>query len=275
MNLWKLTTRQIDNMSYTDFVGTVNQWNVPPWSYNTLSSWINYWRITDQSHVLEIACTTWFSIREIFNITQCSWDGIDISKASTDTATKNQKIYGNWDIDKIQYKNIDAYEFTSDKKYSHIVVWAALKFFPDQNKIIEKITELLKDGWYLLASPFYVDSPVPEDLISEARGVFWITITSESYKDVMSTYNKFEIMHEEKHDIIEESHEEIQYYTKCTIDRATNQWTNCSKEIYEALFNRLVKIKEMSNKLRPYQKYSVLVLRYRENIYPNRFVELF
>jgi hypothetical protein len=41
------------------------------------------------------------------------------------------------------------------------------------------------------------------------------------------------------------------------------------------MYDRLYEIKKMSNDLRPYQMYSVLVLRYRKAVYPNRFVELF
>jgi hypothetical protein len=93
----------------------------------------------------------------------------------------------------------------------------------------------------------------------------------------MDLYNKHEILYEDIKYPNQESSEEIDYYVKSTIDRYfedTN--TDISDEdLYETMINRLKKIKIMSNKLRAYQGYSTLVLRYRENVYPNRFVELF
>jgi len=91
----------------------------------------------------------------------------------------------------------------------------------------------------------------------------------------MDIYNKFEILYEERCIMIQETEEEIRYYAKCTIDRTVKALNIIDSDIYDAMFTRLVEIKTMSNELRPYQKYVVLVLRYREKIYPNRFIELF
>lgn len=269
----ELSVYDIKNMSYTDFVGLVNQWNVLPWSYATLSSWIQFAKITDQSKVLEIACTTWFSIREISNITNCRGHGIDISTKSIESAIKNQEIY--WWTSKVSYQDIDAYKYETDEKYTHIIVWAALKFFPNQSIIIDKIVHLLQDGGYLLASPFYIEWNIPQELVTKAKSVFDIAITTESYKEIMDLYNKFEILYEERHTPILETETEINYYVKCTIDRITHNNTLCSTDVYNAMFERLVQIKQMANELRPYQRYVVLTLRYRKSVYPNRFVELF
>lgn len=263
----------INNLSYTDFVWLINQWNVLPWSFTTLSKWINYSFLNKNSNILEIACTTWFSSREISNLTWCTWIWIDISEKSILSARKNQELYTK--NSKIKYKTKNAYEFESDEKFSHIIVWAALKFFPDQKLIIEKIVSLLEDWWFLLASPFYIEKDIPEYLVNKAKKVFWITITTEKYKEIMNLYNKFEIIYENRSDLVEETLEEIEYYAESTTNRAIKDLNIDNIDTKNAIFNRLVEIKTMSNELRPYQKYTVLVLRYRKDIYPNRFIELF
>ena len=91
----------------------------------------------------------------------------------------------------------------------------------------------------------------------------------------MKLYNNLEIVFEERNNLAQETEEELNYYCKCTIDRACKMLKIENKEIYQAMYDRLYEIKKMSNDLRPFQMYSVLVLRYRKSVYPNRFVELF
>jgi len=270
----KITVEFIKNMNYPDFVWFINQWNVPPWAYDTLSRWINYWKINKESNILEVACTTWFSIREICNITKASWLWFDLSDKAIENAIYNKEKYTNWlNLDFIQ---ADWYKFDNKwKKYSHVIVWGALKFFPDPEKMKNRIIDFLEDGWLILASPFYWVWNMPKELIEKAKKVFGFTITSEPYKEIMKLYNKFEIICEERKKLELETDEEIKYYCKSTIDLAIKKlWIEDSK-VYDAMYNRLYEVKNMSNELRKFQEYSILILRYRKNIYPNRLVELF
>ena len=269
----QIDKKAIEAMSYTDFIWFINQWNVLPGAFSTLSRRINYSNINKSSNVLEVWCTTWFSIREVSTLTWCKWVWLDISQRSIDAAILNQKEYST--NNQIKYICEDAYQFKSNDKFSHIIVWGWLKFFPDQEMIIKKLIELMLDWGYILASPFYVTSKIPGNLIDEAKSVFWINITTETYKEIMKLYNKFEIIYENRLPITQETEEEINYYAKCTIDRVVKTMDIEDTEVYNCMLNRLISIKNMSNMLRPFQEYSVLVLRYREKIYPNRFIELF
>ena len=91
----------------------------------------------------------------------------------------------------------------------------------------------------------------------------------------MQLYNKFEIVYEDRNELIQETKDELEYYCRSTIDRACEIRNIKNKKVYKAMFERLFEVKEMSNDLRPYQRYSVLVLRFRKSVYPSRFVELF
>jgi len=274
MNNKNITVNYIKEMNYPDFVWLVNQWNVPPGSHDTLSRWINYWKINSNSNILEVACTTWFSIREVCYITKASGLWFDFSHKAIENAVYNKENFTKWlNLDFIQ---ADWYEFDNNwKKYSHVIVWWALKFFPDPEKMINRITDFLEDDGLILASPFYWVWKMPLELIEKAKRVFWFTITSEDYKEIMKLYSKFEIIYEERKKMELETDEEIDRYCKSTIDLAVKKlWINDS-EIYSAMYNRLFEVRKMSNELRKFQEYSTLILRYRKNIYPNRLVELF
>jgi hypothetical protein len=91
----------------------------------------------------------------------------------------------------------------------------------------------------------------------------------------MKLYNKLEILFEEHNSLTEETDEELHYYCKSTVDRACQILHVNDEDTYNAIYDRLFDVKKMSNDLRRYQRYVVLVLRYRKSVYPNRFVELF
>lgn len=270
----QITIDDINLMSYTDFVGFVNQWNVLPGSYTTLSKWGVFSHIDNSSRILELACTSGFSIREICNLFGASGVGLDISAESINSAIYNKERYAaNLNI-KYIVENGD--EYKNAEKFSHIIVGAALKFFPNPQVTIDRIiNNYLQDGGYLLASPFYITSQIPKNLIDEAKGVFGITITTTDYKETMELYKKFEIVYEDRNSIQTESKQELEHYCTSTIDRACKIRNINNSDLKKAMFDRLMKIKLMSNKLRPYQNFSTLVLRYRKDIYPNRYTELF
>lgn len=269
-----ITKDDIKKLSYPDFVGLINQWNVPPWSYDTLSRWINYWKINEKSNILEVACTTGFSLREICDITWAKWLWFDLSNKAIENANYNKEKYSHWA--NLEFIQADWYEFESKwKKFTHIIVWWALKFFPDPDKMMEKVVSFLEDRGILLASPFYGIWNMPDSLKQKARKIFGFNITSEPYKEIMSLYNKLEILHEERKKLELETDEEIKNYCKSTIDLAVSRLWIGDKDVYNAMFDRLYEIRQMSNELRTYQEYCVLVLRYRKSLYPNRLVELF
>lgn len=270
----KIEVEHINTMTYTDFVGFVNQWNVLPGAYNTLSKWGVFSHINSSSRILELACTSGFSIREICNLFGGSGIGLDISIKSIESANYNKNNYVSG-LD-INYIVADGETYENMEKFSHVIVGAALKFFPNPENAIKRIAEnYLKDGGYLLASPFYVVSEIPKDLIDEAKEVFGITVTTTSYKETMKLYKDFEVIYEDRCQIIEESEEDLAHYCNSTIERACVLREINDQKIKQAMYDRLMKIKIMSNKLRPYQNYSALVLRYRKNIYPKRYTELF
>ncbi len=124
----KITAKAIQNMSYTDFVGFINQWNVLPGAFNTLSKWKVFSNLNEKSRILEIACTTGFSSRELAIMSDCTGKSFDISEKSVEAAIENKKKYApSIDID---YSVEDGYRFKSEEKFTHIIIGASLKFFP-------------------------------------------------------------------------------------------------------------------------------------------------
>lgn len=268
-----VTADFVNSLNYPDFVGFVNQWNVLPGSHVTLSKWIKFSDITKSSHLMQFACTTGFQSREIAMRTGCKAKAFDLSPYAIWAAKYNLKHYA--PDANVEYFCADGHIYKSEEKFSHVAIGAGLKFFKNPEHTLKRCISFLHDGGFFLASPFYITKELPQELVVKAQNVFGITPTTEGYKEIMAMYQDLEILYEDRNDLIPETEEELQRYCHATIERACQIHDINDESIYDSMYNRLLKVKEMSNLLRPYQGYSVLVLRYRECIYPNRYVELF
>lgn len=271
-----VTPEFIRGLSYPDFVGLINQWNTPPGSYTTLSKLAAFSRMDEDSHLLEVGCSTGFSSRELSVISHCSGIGFDLSENSIEMANYNKKRYSP-EIG-ISYEIADGYSFKPQDKFTHIMVGGNLTFFSDPEKMLARCIEMLKDGGYLLATPYYGTQPIPQELAQRMHDTLGISLkafSSFAYKEIMKLYNKFEILYEDRNTLVQETEEELSYYCKSIIARACEIQTVDSQEISTAMYDKLLAIRKLINESRRYQEYCVLVLRYRKSVYPHRYVGLF
>jgi SAM-dependent methyltransferase len=263
----------LSEMSYTDFVGYINQWNVLPGSYSTLNEWAIFSRLGPESRLLQLGCTTGFQARELAVLTGCTAHGLDVSAPSVEAARHNAASYA--PDARLTYECGDAVSFVPPSPYTHVAVGAGLRFFSDPEAVIDRLPQLLVDGGYLLASPFYIRSDVPRETLERGRRAFGVLPTTEGYDEVMAPYTRFEVLYESRKDLAIESDAQVRSYCQSTVDRAARFHRIDDPDWKEEMFERLFEVRQASNALRPYQGYSVLVLRYRASTYPDRYVELF
>jgi ubiquinone/menaquinone biosynthesis C-methylase UbiE len=268
-----LSADELNGLAYPDFVGHINQWNVLPGAYSTINQWATFGHVRSDSKVLQVACTTGFQARELSVITGCTSVGFDRSEVAVKRARDNLEDYA--PQADVSYVCADGYDFDTSDRFTHIAVGGGLRFFPDPEAMMTRALSFLSGDGYVLASPFWVVAPIPDTLLAKASSVFGITPTKEGYKEVMRLYKDLEIIYENKQALELETDEELEEYCTHTIDRAARKGYFCGPEAEEAAFKRLREIRAMSNELRSYQEYSVLVLRYRGSTYPSRYVELF
>ena len=154
--LWPLTPprtpEEVWAASYPDFVAMVNQTNVMPGAFSTLNTWALQSRMGKHSTLLDVACTTGFTSRELASLTSCEAVGFDLAADAVAVATYNHAHHHtHLDLD---YVHADGMSFTPRRRFTHIAVGAALGFFPDPNAMAERLVGFLAEGGYLLASPY-------------------------------------------------------------------------------------------------------------------------
>ena len=263
----------IKGMSYTQFVGFINQWNVPPGSLNTINQWSVFGHVTNNSRVLEIACTTGLSSREIARITNCSAVGIDICPASIEAAKKNAIVYGPG-LD-LEYICQDACTYEREEKFTHVIIGACLGFFSNPQVILNRLPSFFQHEGYILASPYYSAGDMPKSIIDDCKRVIGITPTTIEYDAMRDIYSDFEVMYENRCCIKLETEKQIKKYVVDCVENACKLRNIKNELVKNTIYNRLYEIKYVSNELHRYQAYSVMVLRYLESVYPYKLIELF
>ena len=142
--------------------------------------------------------------------------------------------------------------------------------------MLNNLTNLLEDNGQILVSPYYLKGEkLPNDLIERAKRVLGINPTNFDYYTAIKPYENFEIIYENRKNIIPETKEQMEKYSQDTINNACKINGIIDQEIIDYMYKRMYEIKDVCNELHKYFEYSVIVLRYRKDVYPNRFVELF
>jgi len=275
--LWPLTPprtpEEVWAASYPDFVAMVNQTNVMPGAFSTLNTWALQSRMGKHSTLLDVACTTGFTSRELASLTSCEAVGFDLAADAVAVATYNHAHHHtHLDLD---YVHADGMSFTPRRRFTHIAVGAALGFFPDPNAMAERLVGFLAEGGYLLASPYWSEDELPSEIAELRKNVFGITSPLPTRSAAMAPFRGLRTLHEEDHQPASESEADLATYCVATINRVCRQAQITVAPVREAMIERLRGIKDATNRLRPHLRYTTLVSAYDSAEYPHRYVELF
>lgn len=264
---------QVWAASYPDFVAMVNQTNVMPGAHATVSTWALHSRMNSDSTLLDVACTTGFTSRELARLTGCRALGFDLSPHAVALARYN--LFATGGTPEVEYVQADGVTFATSRTFSHVAVGAALGFFPDPPAMARRLVDFLNDGGHVLAAPFWCDTDLPEDAKAIRRDVFGITSPMDTRADALDLFRGLDVIYQADHALTPETDDQIAHYCQSTIARACRQASIHEPRVREAMIERLRSVKEATNRLRAYQRYTVLVLRYDAATYPHRYVELF
>ncbi len=133
--------------------------------------------------VLDVACGTGVLIpfylkREVSSVT-----AIDISPKMSELA---QSKFA--DEEKIKIVCGDVMEFSDSRLYDSVVVYNALPHFPDDRKLIEKLSSLLKKGGYLTIAHGMSRDRINSHHINVSHDVKKPLKTAGELADIMSEY---------------------------------------------------------------------------------------
>lgn len=148
-----MSADQVPDLSYPDFVALMGQENTPPGGHKTLRAWFEKAGVGAESHLLDLACSTGFSSRNLAKISGCSGTGIDISSAAVEKALMKRKMSG---LDRLDYRVADACQLPfPDQEFSHVLAGCNFAFIRDRQKALSECRRVLKENGRLCVANFY------------------------------------------------------------------------------------------------------------------------
>lgn len=248
----------IQHSSYPDFVGLTGQENTPPGAYKTIHKWVDQAKITQDSFVLDLACSTGFSGREVNAYTGARVHGIDISRVSIDMA---RKLSYNKPL--LTYEVADATKLPlPDSSFTHVLAGCNFGFISNREQARTEVARVLQVGGMLCVSSFYYIKTPPPELLERVKDVIGFA------PGIERDYNYWKSFFATEFTLQFERVSKLKIYNNRKLERAVRQAIKTSPGLRKAsdsekdvARDRLLATRRVLNEHRRYQELSVAVWR--------------
>lgn len=178
-----ITKKEIQTMSYTDFVSLIKEENRPSGGKKTIRVIAQNAFVTEKFKVLEVGSTNGFSSMEIAKLTNCDVTGVDINSNSVKNA--NLRVSENGlDSDRVKFKvaSVENLPFP-DEYFDLIICGNALSFVSGKNKAMEEIVRVCKPNGFISIVPiWYIDKPSNE-VLKQMKNILGFDIPQTTKND--------------------------------------------------------------------------------------------
>jgi len=261
MKIEKLTPKEIEKMSYTDFISLIREENRPPGGKKTVREFLLNSFINSKSKILEVGCTNGFTTLEVSRLIGCKSYGVDINKNSLDNAKRRENskkakfLYGN------------AYNLPFKKNYFDLVICSnATSFMDDKKKAVSEYKRVVKHWGFIAVSPMYYLSNPPKRVVNNVSKIIGSKIDIKSKEDWLRLFQEknLEIYYLNDYKFSFKSNSEIENYVNKSLDK--KYLKNLSELTFNKIKSRWRETMGIFNENLSYVGYSVILLRKRNEI---------
>lgn len=153
-------------MHYADLIGRLAVENLPCGGVQTVRYWVHSGGIDASSHVLDLACSTGFSIRTVSQWTGCTGCGLEISDEAVQSARGMMRRSGA-DLEIIR-GDAECLPFDVGQ-FSHILAGSVFGFFRRPDSALRECARVLRPLGKLCTSTFFYHSSPPNSLLDKVE----------------------------------------------------------------------------------------------------------
>jgi len=252
----------VAKLSYPALVGLLHQENTPPGASKTLASWIASTGIDSHSMVLDLACSTGYSSRNVSAITRCSGLGIDVEPAAIASAKRLAARDG---LDTLEFRVADACNLPAGAgTFTHVLAGCTFAFFRDQQGALREVRRVLKDQGTLCVANFSYSTPPPAevlDLMERHVGFRPSAQWTESWWKRFFESEGFALVSENVEQLSPRDERVVQAEVHQLVHGGSHAFSDGDDELKEAVFQKLLAMRFASNLQRRYQALSVQAWR--------------
>ena len=194
MQLDKLTSADIKNMSYNELIGLVKETNRTPGGSKSVSYIMQMCGLRPGKYMLDIGTSTGVTALEMAQLSGCNVVGIDINEDSLNTAAERAKQLGISNI--TTFKKDDATNLSLPDKYFDVVFCGNVTSLVDNRQAaLTEYKRVLKDSGFLAAIPMYYVKTPSDKLVSDVSAAIKVNIKphDKQYWQDFFTQDMFEV----------------------------------------------------------------------------------
>ncbi len=156
------------SLPYPDFVGLIGQENAPPGGLSTIDFWIENGNIGDSSTVLDLACSTGYSARNVAQRSGALALGIDISETAIVTAQRKAQDAQLSGRCSFRVGNAEALD-VPNAAVTHVVAGACFGFFQNPSVALKEAKRVLNSRGCLGVANFHYIKTPPSTLLDQVE----------------------------------------------------------------------------------------------------------
>lgn len=177
----KLTSEEIEKMSYNEIIGLVRETNRTPGGLNTIKTVSRMLNLNSNSRILDIGTSTGHTALEFGRLLNCEVIGIDINSESIKTATERCKRFK---LNKVKFQLDDATKMSFDSGIFDVVFAGNVtSLVNDREAALNEYWRVLKPNGFLVAVPMYYLKKPTEKLLQDVRDAIQVNIKAQYKKD--------------------------------------------------------------------------------------------
>lgn len=261
MSTQSINKNDLLKLSYPDFLGFFGVDNTPPGGEETLKSWIKNSEINKDSYLLDLACSTGFSSRNISLKTECRANGIDISPPSIESANAIAFKSGISARVKFSVANAENIPFP-DETFTHVTAGCCFGFISDKEAALKECHRVLRSDGFLCISPFFYEVKPHSELVDLVeKHIGYRPDTDRDYNYWYEFFSeRFNITCEELYDLPIYTDDEIESITRRAICDKDN-FLMLSQEEKQISFDRYYNTRVLLNEHAKYQSIALWTMR--------------
>lgn len=261
-SLTDITSSTIQTASYASLVGLLHQENTPPGAMQSLIFWLQKSCINKTSHVLDLACSTGYSSRNVARLTGCTGAGIDIDQEGIRSA---RLMAERDDVQTFEYHIADATELPfADGTFSHILAGCTFAFISHQTKALKEAHRVLKTGGALCVANFFYHSEPPPALLDAIHQHIGFRPQSNWTQEWWATFfsnSGFDLVEEKISLLSGRTEDEIESEVKSMVYDVSHRLSQADTTILETAYQKMKSARLAANEQRDYQGLAVQVWR--------------
>jgi len=184
----KLTSEDIEGMSYNQLIGLTRETNRPPGGYKSIEKICREAYITPAHRILEIGTSTGFTAIELARTAKAQITAIDINPQSLREARHRAKRMG---APNVKFEINDATDLSyQSNSFDLVFCGNVTSYVPNRQKALSEYIRVLKDGGILAAIPMYYTEKPSKSLLKRVSDEIKFDITPEYRDDWTSFFSK-------------------------------------------------------------------------------------